>query len=87
MGWPVWATRTPVNDWMAEITYYVYVTLPAGTPAALESDRIVWDVETALGSLGTLVATDPVGLATGTGGESIPALRVTLKVDSERPQT
>lgn len=87
MGWPVWATRTPVNDYLAEVTYYVYVTVPAGQQSApLESDRIVWDVEAALAGLGTLVATDPVGLATGTGGESIPALRVTVKVESERPQ-
>jgi len=87
MGWPVWATRAPVNDCLAEVTYYVYVTLPAGQGAPLASDAIVWDVEAALMGLGTLVATDPVALATGTGGESIPAIRCTVKVESERPQS
>jgi hypothetical protein len=85
-GWAVWSTRTPVNDCLAEVTYYVYVTLPAGQQsAAVEADAIVWDVEAALGGLGSLVATDPVALANGTGGESIPAIRCTLKVESEKP--
>lgn len=88
MGWPQAVTdgRVRVNEHAADVTYWVWVVLPAsGQAAELAYEQLVWQLEDALDELGLIVASGPIGLASGpTPADTIPAIRITLRVTQRK---
>ena len=83
-AWPqaVADGRVRINDYAADVTYWVWCVLPAsGQAAELAYDEIVWQIEDALDELGQVVSAGPWALPLGPGApDTVPAVRVTLRV-------
>lgn len=87
-GWPQAVTdgRTRINDYAAEVTYWVWVVLPATEQASeLAYDGLIWQIEDVLDELGQVVSSGPWALPLGPSApDTVPALRVTLKVTQSK---
>lgn len=80
VAWPAWQSTTWVNDCARDVTWFVFVALPApGNGAAIEAgDPLIEAVGDALWMLGRVVIVQPVRVTTGTPGDDTPALRFQL---------
>ena len=80
MAWPVWRQSAPLTATDYEVTYDVFFTLPAGSPAAsiAEADDSWQPVADALLQVGAVSLIEPVTMATDPGGSGLPAIRFTL---------
>lgn len=87
-AWPqaVADGRVRINDYAADVTYWVWIVLPAtGQAAELAYDELVWQVEDALDELGRVVSSGPYPLPVGPGApDTVPAIRVTLRVTQSK---
>lgn len=80
MAWPVWRSSTPITGTDYEVTYDVFLTLPAGSPGAsiAEADDSWQPVAFALLHVGAVSLIEPVTMATDPAGAGLPAIRFTL---------
>jgi hypothetical protein len=80
-AWPAFSSHGPArNACLTELTFYVYVALPANPQSVVSAHDLRLMIAVALAEVGQVLSGEAWAIPVEAGGQAVPVLRYTLEI-------